>query len=82
MFTYEDWMNKGYLKKIWNCVHLQKEEGEDFEIRRCREWQLEKERRKLITWMDWQGKMKKENNILARERCENIDTLKINKKHY
>ena len=29
--------------------------------------------------MDRQGRMKKENKTLGTERCENIDTLHINK---
>ena len=36
-------------------------------------------REKGTTWNDRQGKMEKENNTLGTERCDNIDTLYINK---
>ena len=39
MVTCEEWMKKGYLKKLWNAVHLEEEEEEekeDLENRGCR----------------------------------------------
>ena len=47
MVTYEEWIKRGYLKKIWNGVHLEEEEEEeeeekdDLEIRGFRKLQQE-----------------------------------------
>ena len=49
-------MKKRYLKKFRNGVHLEEEEKKDLEIRRCRNKQLEKERRELTTWNGSLGK--------------------------
>ena len=51
MATCKEWTKKGSLEKNWDGVHLDDEEKEYLEIRRCRRLQQDRDRWKLTTWI-------------------------------